>query len=75
MARCDGRRQRGQLRSSWLRGVSTPTATAPARAPQEGTSAAPAALKAVYLAQFRAKVLVDGAGYSLYVFGPTGAGE
>jgi predicted lipoprotein with Yx(FWY)xxD motif len=48
---------------------STNTTAAPVTG-QAGTVAAPVALKAVYMAQFRAKVLVDGSGYSLYVFGP-----
>ncbi len=45
----------------------SPTSTAPATSAQ---AAAPTALKAVYMAQFGARALVDGAGYSLYVFGP-----
>ena len=41
-----------------------------AQGAQAATITAPVAVKAVYLAQFRAKVLVDGGGYSLYIFGP-----
>jgi predicted lipoprotein with Yx(FWY)xxD motif len=48
----------------------SPTANAAAPVSSAGTAIAPVALKAVYLAQVRAKVLVDGAGFSLYVFGP-----
>ncbi|HUB72037.1 MAG TPA: hypothetical protein VL984_16565 [Acidimicrobiales bacterium] len=48
----------------------------PARAasttPGGGTAApaGPATLRVIYVAQFRAKVLADAGGYSLYIFGP-----
>ena len=48
----------------------SPTTTAPATTAQQSTAAAPVGLKAVYMSQYRARVLVDGGGYSLYVFGP-----
>jgi predicted lipoprotein with Yx(FWY)xxD motif len=51
-------------------GQASPAPTTPATTAQGGTTVAPAVLKALYMPQFRAKVLVDGAGYSLYVFGP-----
>jgi len=49
-----------------------PASAAKATVPvsQARTAIAPVALKTVYLAAVRSKVLVDGAGYSLYVFGP-----
>jgi predicted lipoprotein with Yx(FWY)xxD motif len=56
--------------------TTAPATTAPGTAAQASTTgaastaAAPVVVKAVYMAQFQAKVLVDDAGYSLYVFGP-----
>ena len=46
------------------------TAKAPVATSQDSTVVAAVALKSAYMAQFRATVLVDGGGFSLYVFGP-----
>jgi len=42
----------------------------PTSAVQDGRTSGQVVVKLAYVAQFRAKVLVDAAGYSLYIFGP-----